>query len=630
MAWQVLPAPQRNPQVEGQDDEMKQLRQSSQPDFYQKEQYKEEHADEDMLPGQKMYYLEKQSSLSGREQGLRSKMMEYFSKSQNIPSSDMQREWNKELMDIDQQKMKLQAESSLYKQNYIQSKGYEKALVEGGDESTANSIALTDDNGVYMPVIGDKEGGPGWLTHIEAVRGFDYAPGEKSGMPVHTGLDTKINYTGSWNKFVDKEYGKAGKSKESVPIPVTDANGKVTYAPQVVSPVYGTENMSYINVLTRSTDAHKLRDAANNMMENMTEPARLDLTSKFYEKLLHARQTKDGNIGFPMDNDKGVFTFNKEESGIVSKLLNMQKLDRNEKERLNDMIKGYGKDLILSEIPGRTTVTDATEHIKVKDAGTGEGNVVKGGFTKILTGESKPSGPSEIAYKEGGTLRPSGGTEKFVDVKTKEELQLNRWEVPLSNITEFNNNATSFMTHEGGIMPDYFSKGMNFFYSPDGAPNSMSIFEGSHARIVGISGEVQENFIPESKDGGKTLDLMDVKKPIDNLRRAMVPTVRVRMAVPADSPFFKNLKRIQGVNIESGVDKGQYESVWYDEFAGGKKGKQEYKIIPLDMPVKPETLIQFENKEYAKGTQRAIEARDEAERKAKQQAMDQYSNQGKY
>ena len=620
-SWGVIKAPQ--PSAEGQTDEMKQygqMNRMNQPGFYQKEEYKEEHKDEDMLPGQKMYYMQSQASLSGQENALRSKMYDYFSKSQNIPSSDMQQQWNKELMDIEQNKMKLQAESSMFKDKFKLANELERKLYEGGEASTANRIALTDDNGVYVPTLGQKdEGGYGWMTGIEALKGLDFVPGERGGVPVHAGLDTPINYTGEFRKHVNAEFAQAGKSKEAAGIPQYDANGKLTYVPQVVSDVYGTENMSYLNVLTRTDDAPTLRNKANVIMNGLSPTAKLDLSSQFYENLLHAQQMNDGTISFPMDLEdgrSGEYQFKKEESGTLMKLLHMQKLDGQDKANLNKMIHDYGKDLILSQIPGRTSTVDATEHIKVKDAGTGEGNVIKGGFTQIATGKAEPTGPAIISYKEGNIPR-----KQFPGVvadRNGNKLQLNQWQVPISNVSEFNKDAVDFLTHQGGIMPDHFSNGINFFYTEDGVPNSMSIFQDSGARIVGTTGTVQENLIPQEKKGekGYDLDLFDVRsKPIDDpsgrhddIRSNVIKTIGIQMAIPEDSPYFKGVKTLNGVEMKKGVDKDTYpQREYFDEYSGGKKaGKKPFRIVTVWMPVSsPDVLYQFENKEYAKGTQAA-------------------------
>ena len=627
--WSVIPAirPDDSGGTSSDLKEYGQVNKLSQPDFYQKEQYKAAHEDEDMLPGQKMYYQERQGQLNQAEQSVRGEMYDYFSKSQNIPSATMQQTWNKKLYGIEQQRMKLNAEASEFRQGYVRAKGLENQLYEGGDKSIANRVALTYHNGTWVPVIGAKEeGGHGWLTPLEVVKGFDLAPGETpSGNPNHVGLDTPLKYTGDWSDFVNKEFTKTAKSKERTGIPQVDANGKVIYTPQVVSQVYGTENMQYLDVLTRSNNKGNLQDAAETMMDRVSDrsPAFLDLASQFYENLVHAQQTPDGTIYFNMDSmPNHQYAFNKTESGVVNKLLNMQKLDRNDTEQLNRMIKGYGKDLILSEIPGRTDTVDATEHIKVKDVGTGEGTATRGGFTQIATGKAQPDGPSKISYNEDGLPR-TDAPGVFTD-KHGNTLQLNRWEVPLSNITEFNNNAKNYLVNEGGILPDHFSKGWNFFYNEDGTPNSMAIFEGSGARVVGITGEVQENFILAAKAGksGYDLDMTDVRKlPIQELKRRVLKTVGVQMAVPDNSDFFDNLRKISGLDIKAGVKKDDYpQREYYDEYSGGKKaGKKPYRIVTLYMPItSDDVLYQFENKEYAKGTQQAMEQKSKQQQQAKE------------
>ena len=158
--YQIVKAPERGEPAQG--NELQQYGQANkltQPDFYAKEQYKDEHADEDMLPGQKMYYLSKQSDLDRQEQALRGQMYQFFSKSSNIPSASMQAQWNTTLSNIAQQRMLLKAEGGEFKQNYAIAKERRNKLIEGGDKSTANRLAMRDVNGTYLATLGPKETG---------------------------------------------------------------------------------------------------------------------------------------------------------------------------------------------------------------------------------------------------------------------------------------------------------------------------------------------------------------------------------------------------------------------------------------------------------------------------------------
>ena len=621
-SWQVV---QAVPFTTGGGNELQQYGQAeraTQPDFYQKESYKDfqkEEEKEDMLPGQKLYYTQQLSSLNQQEQALRGTMYQYFLKGHNIPSASQQQEWNQALLKIQGQKAQLSAEASLYKQNYNRAKDYETKLIEGGDKSSANRIALTYDDGILMPLIGQKEeGGYGWMTDIEKVKGFDYMPGESpSGQPLHAGMDTPINYTGEWNSWVDSQFKDISKGKSITP------QGDVS---QKVSKLFGTDTQTWMTVITSSNNASEVKDAAYNAMEHITPTAKLDLASKFYEKLLFSKQDKDGTLFIPLDDPRLFKQFTKEESGVLSKLLNMQKLNRDDKNALDVMIRQFGQAEILQQVPQRTTVTESLRDLKVVDKGTGEGNVVFGGFTNIARGEAKPSGPAQIAYNE-DNLQRSGAPGVFKD-KSGQSLQLNRWEVPVQQTTEFNRTAKDALINQGGIMPNHFSGGFNFFYNQDGAPNSMAILEGSGARIIGLTGDVQENFIPIPKKG--ELDLVDVKKPPVDLARLKVKTIGVQLAVPSNSDFFSHLRKIEGLDITKGVDKGSYdEREYYDEYSGGKKaGKKPYRIVTVWMPVENETLYQFDNKEYAKGTQQAIEQENAKQQQEKSNYITSLRNAG--
>ena len=620
MSWQVV---QAVPFTAGGGNELQQYSQAeraTQPDFYQKESYKENQKEgekEDMLPGQGLYYKQQLSNLSQQEQAVRGEMYQYFMKGHNIPSASQQQQWNSALLKISGQKARLSAEASLFKQNYNRSKEYENSLITAGDKSSANRIALTYDDGVYLPLIGQKEeGGYGWMTDIEKVRGFDYMPGEnQSGQPLHAGMDTPINYTGEWNTWVENQFKDISKGKSITP------QGDMS---QKVSKLFGTDTQTWMTVITSSNNAKEVNEAAYNAMEHITPTAKLDLASKFYEKLLFAKQDNDGTVFIPLDDPRRFKQFTKEESGVLSKLLNMQKLNRDDKNAVDVMIRQFGQAEILQQAPQRTTVTESLRDLKVVDKGTGEGNVVFGGFTNIARGEAKPSGNTSGVWHEGNLL-VQGEPPSFSDPKTGKAVSLNRYTVPVAQITEFNKDAKE----SGGLMPDYFSKGFNYFYGADGTPNSMSLlFDPKvNARIVGITGEVQENFIAIPNKKGE-LEPVDIKNPPVELNRLKVKTVGFQIAVDDNNTFFDQLRKLRGLKIEEGDDRGKYPSQFYPDYISGKKVMTGKKVVTIYVPVHDDELYKLEGKEYMKGSQLAIEKKEAEEKQAKENATNKAISEG--
>jgi hypothetical protein len=608
--WSIVPAVNsQSGSTSG--DEMKQYGQVSklgQPDFYAKEEYKDTHADEDMLPGQKMYYLESQRGISQRENALRNTMMQYFSSSTNMPSSDMQRKWNQELGNIEQQKTMLNAQRSTFTRNFITANARTDELIKAGDKSTANRLALRYVNGTPVPILGPKEeGGHGWLTQLEEVKGFDYAPGQSGGMPVNTDLQTSINYTGDFNKFIDDKFKEVSKSKTITPQMVgIDKDGKPIYTPQSVSPLFGTKDVQYMSVMTQSNNLQNVQDAAENMMEFLPEPAKLDLAGKFYEKLLYAQQQKDGTISFKMDNDVGDLHFSGSESGTIIKMLNMQKLDRNDTARINDMITKYGKNLILSQVRPHVEAVTTLHDVKVKGEGAEKEGAIRGGFTQIATGQAPPTGQANISYKKGGSIHSN---DPGILHDGSDTLVFNKWTVPLRDITDINNELPKMLVNMGGVLPSYFAK-LPFFHSEDGMPNPMAILNESGARVVGITGEVQENLYPDTEKGKKGYELVlpDVSGiSLDKLSSGKVNSIGMILAVPEGDPFFKNYKVIDRFDTKTGVDEDKYP--WMgSEQVGGKNIKKKYRLVKIWMDAlttDKDIFFQLENKNHEKGTYQA-------------------------
>src|ERR1035437_9123491 len=605
--WQILQAPNRGePSGRNEMREMSQEQKLTQPGFYDKEQYKEEHADDKMLPGQQLYYDQKEGYLNQREQALRGTMMSYFSKSSNIPSSAMQTQWNTELSNISQQRMLLKAEGGEFKSNYKIADARRTKLIEGRDKSTANRLAMRNVNGTYLATLGPKEtGDQGWLTQLEEVKGFDYAPGTKGGAPVDTDLSTSINYTGDFNEFVDKAYSKVSSSKTLRPqIVGKDKDGKPIYADQSVSPLYDSGNSSFVSVLTQHDNAGKVLDAAGNMIEDMRgTTAELDLATKFHEKLLRIGHTADGNLGISLDNNIHQLNFDKDESGTLRKYLSGQKLDRQDIDRIGDMTKKYGQALILSKAPSKIETEDALKELKVVDKGTGEGVAPpQGEFTLLSKGELQPSGNSQIVRKQHNAL--SYGTEPL----------LNEWTISPRGVQDFNKDANEMKKTQGGIDPTYFSsgpmsKGFNVFFSEDGYPNDMAILKDSGAAIVGITGRVHENLKPVPVKGktGYGLDVPDVSNMTNyELENNKVMTVEVVMAVPEGSPFFDQLTVADGMNKKTGVSEGDFtpQNYYFLDSAAKKQGKT-HRLVHVWVPVDRGDLTKFENKGYEKGTSKA-------------------------
>ena len=600
MGWQVIQAPTRGEPSGG--NEMREYGQTqklTQPDFYQKEQYKEEHADESMLPGQQMYYLSKQSDLDRQEQALRGQMYSYFSKSTNIPSSAMQSQWNSQLANIAQQRMLLKAEGGEFKQNYKIAEARRTKLIEGGDKSTANRLAMRNVNGTYLATLGPKEEGQGWLTQLEEVKGFDYAPGTKGGAPVDTDLSTSINYTGDWNKFVNDQFNEVSKSKSIVP-------GQTGM--QTVSPLFGTDNVKYMSVLTQSDNSQKIIEAAGNMIEDAPESAKLDLATKFHEKLLHVGRTEDGNLAIRLDNNIHQLNFSKDESATLRKYLSAQKLDSQDIDRIGEMTKRYGQALILAKAPTKVETSEVLRDIKVVDKGTGEGVTPIGEFTLLSKGELQPSGNAEVAVRQHNAITPSS-TEP-----------LRQWNLSPRSVQDFNKDAKDMLINEGGIDPSYFSSGTPWFYSEDGIPNSMAILKDSGAAIVGLTGRVQENYKPVAKQGkkGYELDVPDVTNMLNyELKNSAIKTVEVNVAVPSKSDFYDYLSVRKGLDKTTGVSKSDYpQQDYYFPDAGGKKTSRDYLLVRIWVPVVDNELMKFENKGYEKGTFQAQEAQNKNQAQA--------------
>ena len=586
--WSVITAPQRgeptNPMQEyGQGQKL------TQPDFYQKEQYKEAHEDTDMLPGQKMYYLSKQNDLQQQENALRGEMYNYFYNSSNIPSSTQQRAWNSKLAQIQQQKMILKAEGSEFEQNWKNANARRTELINAGDKSTANRLAMRNVNGVYLATLGQKEEGQGWLTQLEEVKGFDYAPGTRNGQPVDTDLSTSINYTGDWNKFVNDQFNEVSKSKSITP----GAGGN-----QTVSKLFGTNNVQYMSVLTQSDNSQKVIQAAGNMIEDAPESAKLDLATKFHEKLLHVGYGEDGNLAIKLDNNIHQLNFDKEESATLRKYLSGEKLDSQDINRIGKMTNRYGQALILAKAPTKVETSEVLRDIKVVDKGTGESVVPKGEFTMLSQGELQPTGQAQIAVRQHNALVNSNAP------------NLRQWNLSPSSITGFNKDASSALKEQGGIDPTYFSSGFGFFYSEDGVPNSSAILEGSS--IVGLTGRVQENYAPIPKSQGKKgfdLDVPDVSSMNGyELKSRTIKTVEVNLAVPDNSDLFSYMSVIKGLDKETGVSKSDYpDQAYYVPDSNGKKTSRSYKLVRIWVPVTDQGLTRFENEDYKKGTYQALE-----------------------
>jgi hypothetical protein len=605
--WQIVPAIQRDGTPKGQGDYLSsagKLQRLDQPSYDEKQMDKKE--GEDMLPMQKMYYLNKQLDLQQKERGLESEMYNYFYSNKGIPSQTQQQKWNKSLYSLKQEGALLESQSSRFKQNFKDANETRKSLMED-ENSTADRIALKNINGRLLPIIGKKENGIGWLTHLEEIENYDYMPGtDDMGMPEHVGPSTAINYSGAFQKHIDERFSKVKDSKTISPI--YDTEGKITGYQQAFD-IVGDEDLKYMSILTTSGNVDQVRDAANKMMSGVTGQAKLDLASDFYEKLLFAQQGNDGRIHMVLDTEGNMIkSYDGETSKSLYKLLNMQELSQVDINTIDHAMKEYGQYLIMEQVPSQVKIDQVIRDVKIKDDTAKDKPSGLGPMTSLAQNKVDPVGASTTIKKSDGLL--SYGQQMYTDKKGNQVPLLRSYPTLNATYTSgFNQLAQTALFQYGGLRPEVYNPN-GFFYNSQGVPNSMSLLTDQGVSIGGLTGRIQEMYFPDitGGQGGYEYSIPDMKgKSPEGVLRASTKAIEVILMVPKGSDVLDNIKGLDGLKIKEGILGEQRDLAKYLPDSSGKKYK-DFTVFSVWFPMLNEgQMIQWEDDKYQKYTQKAQE-----------------------
>ena len=602
--WGILPAPQSQEAASGQTmsgglSDLSKIDKLGEPNYDDKRYDKKEDRN-DMLYGQSMYYKQGLMQLQMQEKAVKGDISSFFNKNpRGNPTAQQQQQWNKSLMGIEFQRTQLESMAGTFRSNKKRVDTYEDEFIKGGESSTGSRVALHPVNGTYLPILGQKGDGYGWMTPLEIIQGMDQIPGTDGRLPEHAGLSTQQNYSGSFNKFVDEQYKNVSKGKQ--------------FAGQTVGKTYGSEVAKYLSIITTSTDKDAVQYAAKTMMENLTESARLDLSSSFYEHLLHAHPTKDG---IAVGIEGIVKTYTGEEAGLVHKLLSGEKMNSREIEGVNNMINDFGAALVQLQVPTRTDISQTVHGVKVSGPAD---KTAYGPFSLIAQDKIKPSQMSQVMVKMNGLVMPDQSI-RVKEMKNGHIVGMNSplkvyTPVPPQELKEFNDDATNRLIKDGiGYNPAQFTSGYNFFYYEDGTPNTMALLDGTTS-MYGLTGRIQENFLPEQKrdkDGSILYDPFDTTgKSMEELNHTKVLTVEAFIAVPTDNSktVLKGMYSFQDGKIDKGID---MDKITKQNFAGmddkGKRVAEKYHIIRVWLPINKQDLPIFESKSpWGKGAMKTME-----------------------
>jgi len=540
----------------------------------------EKEQDQGMLPRQSQWSQQNKLEINTAKKDIqREKYDWYYKNPGKTPPKEVYQNWNRKMAMISMADIEAQSYDARFKANFAMANEYQNKLIEGGERSTANSIALQDVNGVLVPVIGDKGGGtPGWMTHIEMVSAFDQLPGKNSsGQAQRVALPTEINYSGDFNKLIDDSFDKAAKSGEVVPI--FDDDGKTVLGYQRSAGIIGDEDSKFMSIITTENNVGNVISAAQGMIERLTPSARHDLASDFYKTLLIHPETMEKLT----DQNGSKYKLNESEQSTLRKLYDMQGLGREDLGNINNLIEAYGRKRIFDQVPVHTQTIE-----KIRDVSTATGSGVGSAaaaswFRGIATDQTPPDKlvPGEKGNSAIGTYREG----KVINA-SKATPGLRQWTLKNPDyLRAYNSSAFEQNKNEVGMDPRQFTPTLPYFWTDNGVPNKIMDLVNNNAHVVGLTGQVKEFYAPDEKPGeGGNLefDIPDIHKSMKDLRKIMA----VQVTVAVDDAYLKNFRKSisdldeKQLDVKQGIDEERFNTVHM-----GEDGKVKKHMISLWLPL---------------------------------------------
>jgi hypothetical protein len=582
--------------------------------------YEERQFDKDMdsrmLPGDKELYLGGLQAARQEKDQVMQEVEAWWMDHSGAPPQEMDRQWKARLARAEQAEIRMKTYRPFFEGRYDQYFKQMDRIGAGGEASTAGSFAVAERGGVFETLLGQKASGAiGWLTPEEILATNANSPGiDERGMAKNINFPVNVNYTGDFSKFVNTTLESA--SQYLVPT----AQGVSSRAEDV-----GSESVRFMQDILSRTNEPDLTEAAGKLYQVMPRSAKEDLMSNhFFQDLLsvgYDPQDKTGKrLVMPFGQASGMgLRFNEQESEVVSKYMNGQGLTTAERAVFGKIQQDYAREMILAMSPVKRRVTQEARLTKIFDRGTGEGDEKKGFYTMISQDELGSQSPATVLIRNDNVL-----SENTPMTRAGQPL-LRRWtDINPTERARFNDDAVTLLKEASGLDPTYFSGMFNFFYTQKGQPNRLSVLRDTHSAVIGLTGRVQENFIPDSDDKGLSpIEVSHTTK--ENLEKRKVLTVEVEVAVPDDTvgDFEDQVRELYGVKTDN-IDKDDLLPKSFLVYEDGEKLSKDYHLIKLWMPVSRDMLPYLDDPtRYSKGTYQARKA--DAENQLRQRKISNIS-----